>query len=64
MLAYGVLIAGTALVWRYGTVLHPSQPGAIAGVTLVWAGVALMRRAARGDGRPASSQDTRSSLER
>lgn len=63
VLAYGVLIAGTVLVWRYGTVLHPSQPGAIAGVTLVWAGVALMHRAARGDGRPAGSQDARPNLD-
>ena len=46
--AFALLVAGTALVWQFGTVLHPAAPGSSIGVALVWAGVALMRRAASG----------------
>lgn len=46
--AYALLVAGTALVWQFGTVLHPAAPWSTLGVLLVWGGVALMRRAASG----------------
>nr|NLI51240.1 acyltransferase family protein [Propionibacterium sp.] len=50
--AYGVLVAGTGLVWQAGTVIHPAAPLSTAGVLLVWAGVWLMRRAAGARRRP------------
>jgi len=46
VVAYGLLVAGTVLVWQAGTVLHPAQPASSLGVLLVWLGAWLMRRAA------------------
>ena len=46
VVAYGLLVAGTVLVWQAGTVLHPAQPASSLGVLLVWSGAWLMRRAA------------------
>jgi surface polysaccharide O-acyltransferase-like enzyme len=46
VMAYGLLVAGTVLVWQAGTVLHPAQPASSLGVLLVWLGAWLMRRAA------------------
>lgn len=43
--AYGVLFAGTLLVWQGGTVLHPERPLSSAGVVAIWAGAWLMARA-------------------
>ncbi len=48
IVAYAALVAGTALVWQSGTVLHPSRPFSTVGVLLVWLGSWLMRG---GDGR-------------
>lgn len=46
MVAFGVLIVGTVLVWQSGTVVHPAAPGSTAGVLLVWMGAWVMRGAA------------------
>lgn len=52
-LAYGVLVAGTLLVWQNGTVVHPARPGSSLGVLSIWLGSWLMGRAAdRTAGRP------------
>lgn len=50
VVAYLVLVLGTALVWLSGTVLHPTQPASTTGVLLVWSGSWLMWRAV--DSRP------------
>lgn len=55
--AYGVLLAGTALVWQNGVVLHPGTPASTLGVTLVWVGSWLMARAANADDSPAVEAD-------
>lgn len=44
--AFMILIAGTGLVWRNGTVLHPGQPLSTLGLVAVWLGSWLMARAA------------------
>lgn len=44
--AYLLLVVGTGLVWRFGTVLHPSQPGSALGLVLLGAGMAWLARAA------------------
>lgn len=48
--AYGVLLAGTLMVWQAGTVLHPARPVSTLGVLLIWGGSWLMARAS--DARP------------
>ncbi len=45
--AYLVLTAGTALVWRYGTVLHPSDLGSLIGLALLATGMVWLTRAMR-----------------
>ncbi|MFT3861309.1 acyltransferase family protein [Micropruina sp.] len=44
--AYLLLMLGTALVWHYGTVLHPAQPASAAGLALLAGGMAWLARAA------------------
>jgi len=44
--AYLLLTIGTALVWRYGAVLHPDQPGSLAGLFLLAGGMVWLTRAA------------------
>jgi len=44
--AYLLLTIGTALVWRYGSVLHPDQPGSLAGLVLLASGMVWLTRAA------------------
>lgn len=46
VLAYLILVASTGLVWQFGTVVHPTSLGSALGVGGIWAGSALMRRAA------------------
>ena len=41
-----LLVAGTALVWRYGTVLHPEQQASALGLALLGGGMAWLARAA------------------
>ncbi len=43
--AYLLLTAGTALIWRHGTVLHPSEPWSLVGLVLLGAGMAWLARA-------------------
>ena len=45
--AYLLLTAGTALVWRHGTVVHPSAPWSLAGLLLLGAGMAWLARETR-----------------
>ncbi|MDX5318416.1 MAG: acyltransferase family protein [Actinomycetes bacterium] len=40
---FAMLLAGTALVWRNGAVLHPDRPWSSAGVLLVWAAAGGIR---------------------
>ena len=42
--AYLLLTAGTALIWRHGTVLHPSEPWSLVGLVLLGAGMAWLAR--------------------
>lgn len=53
VVAFAMLLAGTALVWQDGVVLHPTSPASTLGVTLVWAGSWVMARAANSDDSPA-----------
>lgn len=46
VVAFAVLVLATGLVWQFGTVVHPDSPGSSLGVLGIWAGSALMRRAA------------------
>ena len=46
VLAFGLLGAGTLLVWQTGTVVHPARPGSTLGVVVIWVGAWLMGRAA------------------
>lgn len=46
VIAYGVLVGATGLVWQFGTVVHPASLGSSAGVIGIWVGSALMRGAA------------------
>ncbi len=45
--AYLLLTAGTFLVWRHGTVLHPSEPWSLAGLVLLGGGMAWLARATK-----------------
>lgn len=56
--AYLMLVAGTALIWRYGTVLHPEQPLSALGLALLGGGMAWLARAA--GGQPAGAHPVRS----
>lgn len=49
--AFLLLMLGTALVWRYGTVLHPAQPVSAVGLALLFGGMAWLARAARAGAR-------------
>lgn len=44
--AYVLLVAGTGLVWRFGTVLHPAEPASALGLLLLGAGMTWLARAA------------------
>lgn len=44
--AFFILIAGTATVWRTGTVIHPASPWSTVGVLATWAGAGLLAWAA------------------
>lgn len=44
--AYCLLVTGTGLIWRYGTVLHPDQPASALGLALLGGGMAWLARAA------------------
>lgn len=48
--AFGLLLAGSALVWQNGAVLHPDRPWSTAGVLLVWAGSAAIGPTSRAPG--------------
>lgn len=61
VLAYGVLVFGTLLVWQNGTVVHPARLGSSLGVFAIWLGTWLMGRAAdRSGGRREAGLATRS----
>ncbi len=44
--AYLLLVIGTGLIWRFGTLLHPAQPASAAGLILLAGGMAWLARAA------------------
>ena len=44
--AFLLLMLGTTLVWRFGTVLHPAQPTSALGLVLLFGGMAWLARAA------------------
>lgn len=46
--AFLLLTAGTGLVWRFGTVLHPEQPESVVGVLTLAVGMLWLARTARG----------------
>lgn len=54
IVAYLVLFGSTALVWQFGTALHPASPGSIAGVFGIVLGVVLMTRASTAAAPPAA----------
>ena len=44
--AYLLLVLGTGLIWRFGTVLHPAQPASALGLVLLAGGLAWLARSA------------------
>ncbi|HVK45004.1 MAG TPA: acyltransferase family protein [Micropruina sp.] len=55
--AYLLLMIGTGMIWRYGTVLHPSQPASAVGLLLLGTAMAWLVRAAGAS--PRTSVDAR-----
>lgn len=57
VLAFLLLVAGSMLVWNFGTVLHPASFSAAIGVIAMWVGTITMVRASRPAGVGTATRD-------